>query len=202
VRESLRIGLRFLRHQPVLLSAMTLDLFSVLFGGAAALLPIFAKLLGSGPQGLGLLRAAPAVGSLIVGIYLAHRPPFRRAGATLFGAVTVFGLSIIAFALSRNFFLSLTILIVNGMADNVSVLIRGTLLQTMTPRELLGRVASVSQIFIGASNEIGAFESGVAARLMGTVPSVIFGGVMTLVVVTLVAFWSPPLRQMREIHNA
>ena len=202
VRESLQVGLRFLRHQPVLLSAMTLDLFSVLFGGATALLPIFAKMLGTGPQGLGLLRAAPAVGSLIIGIYLAHRPPFRRAGATLFGAVTVFGLSIIAFALSRNFFLSLAILIVNGMADNVSVLIRGTLLQTMTPRELLGRVASVSQIFIGASNEIGAFESGLAARLMGTVPSVIFGGTMTLVVVSLVAFWSPPLRRMREIHNA
>ena len=199
VTESLKAGLRFLRAQPVLLSAMTLDLFSVLFGGATALLPIFAKLLGAGPQGLGLLRAAPAVGSLIVGLFLAHRPPLRHAGVTLFCAVALFGVSMIAFALSRTFFLSLGLLMLGGMADNVSVLIRGTLLQTRTPHQLLGRVSSVNQIFIGSSNEIGAFESGLAARLLGTVPSVIFGGVMTLLVVAVIASRATALRKMREI---
>jgi MFS family permease len=202
VGESLKMGLRFLWSQPVLLSAMTLDLFSVLFGGATALLPIFAKILGVGPEGLGVLRAAPAIGSLIIGIYIAHRPPFQRAGVTLFTTVAVFGLCMIAFALSRNFWLSFALLTLSGVADNISVLIRGTLLQTLTPTELLGRVSAVNQIFIGSSNEIGAFESGVAARLLGTVPSVIFGGVMTLVVVAVVASVSRPLRRMREIHTA
>jgi MFS family permease len=201
IGESLRVGLRFLWRQPVLLGAMTLDLFSVLFGGAVALLPIFAKMLGAGPQGLGVLRAAPAVGSLIIGIYLAHRSPFRRAGPTLFVAVAVFGLTTIAFAVSRSFALSFLLLTLGGVADNVSVLIRGTLMQTLTPRELLGRVAAVNSIFIGASNEIGAFESGVAARLMGVVPSVIFGGAMTLFVVATTAALSPRLRKMRKIHE-
>ncbi|HEY8184243.1 MAG TPA: MFS transporter, partial [Thermoanaerobaculia bacterium] len=201
VGESLKMGLRFLWRQPVLLSAMTLDLFSVLFGGATALLPIFAKILRVGPEGLGVLRAAPAIGSLIIGIYIAHRPPFRRAGVTLFTTVAVFGLCMIGFALSRNFWLSFALLTLSGVADNISVLIRGTLLQTLTPTELLGRVSAVNQIFIGSSNEIGAFESGVAARLLGTVPSVIFGGVMTLVVVAAVASVSKPLRRMREIHS-
>ena len=201
VSESLKAGLRFLWRQPVLLSAMTLDLFSVLFGGATALLPIFARILHVGPEGLGVLRAAPAAGSLIIGIYIAHRPPFRKAGLTLFITVAIFGLCMIAFALSTNFWLSLTLLTLSGVADNISVLIRGTLLQTLTPTELLGRVSAVNQIFIGASNEIGAFESGVAARLLGTVPSVIFGGAMTLIVVALVATFSAPLRRMREIHS-
>lgn len=199
IGESLRIGIRFLFEQPVVLAAMTLDLFSVLFGGATALLPIFARLLHAGPEGLGILRAAPAVGSLITGLYLAHRRPMRRAGFALFTAVAIFGLSIIAFALSRNFVLSVAILTISGMADNVSVVIRGILVQTLTPAHLLGRVASVNQIFIGSSNEIGAFESGVAARLLGTVPSVIFGGTMTLIVVAIVAWRAPKLRQMREI---
>jgi MFS family permease len=202
IGESLKIGLRFLWHQPMLLGAMTLDLFSVLFGGAVALLPIFATMLGAGPQGLGILRAAPAIGSLIIGIYLAHRPPFRRAGPTLFVSVAAFGVATIGFALSRNFILSFVLLMLSGVADNISVLIRGTLMQTLTPRELLGRVASVNSIFIGASNEIGAFESGVAARLLGVVPSVIFGGVMTLVVVAMTAVASPKMRTMREIHEA
>lgn len=201
VGESLQLGIRFLWGQPVLLSAMTLDLFSVLFGGATALLPIFAKILRAGPEGLGVLRAAPAIGSLMVGVYIAHRPPFRRAGVTMLATVAIFGLCMIAFALSRNFWLSFALLTLSGVADNISVLIRGTLLQTLTPTELLGRVSSVNQIFIGSSNEIGAFESGVAARLLGTVPSVLFGGAMTLVVVTIVALASPPLRRMREIHT-
>jgi MFS family permease len=202
ISESLRVGIRFIWDQPVLLAAMTLDLFSVLFGGAVALLPIFAKLLGVGPQGLGILRAAPAIGSLVTGMIIAHRPPMRRAGYSLFAAVAIFGVTMIAFAVSRNFWLSLALLTVSGMADNVSVIIRGTLLQTITPQNLLGRVSSVNQIFIGASNEIGAFESGVAARLMGTVPSVIFGGTMTLVVVATVMFRSKKLREVREIHSA
>ena len=200
IGESLRVGVRFIWSQPVLLAAMTLDLFSVLFGGAVALLPIFARLLGTGPQGLGLLRAAPAAGSLVTGIIVAHRPPMKRTGPALFAAVAIFGLTTIAFALSRNFFLSLALLTISGMADNVSVIIRGTLLQTMTPENYLGRVSSVNQVFIGASNEIGAFESGLAAKLMGTVPSVIFGGVMTLVVVAITMWRSPALRRMREIH--
>ena len=202
IGESLRLGIRFIRGQPVLLAAMTLDLLSVLFGGAVALLPIFARLLGAGPQGLGLLRAAPAAGSLVTGIIVAHRPPMKRSGPALFAAVAIFGVTTIVFALSRNFLLSLALLTITGMADNVSVIIRGTLLQTLTPEHLLGRVSSVNQVFIGASNEIGAFESGVAARLMGTVPSVIFGGTMTLVVVASTMWRSAALRRMREIHVA
>jgi MFS family permease len=201
VIESVKLGLRFLFRQPVLLPAMTLDLFSVLFGGATALLPIFAERMHAGPQGLGLLRAAPAAGSIVVGLWVAHRPPMRRAGRTLFACVGIFGLCMIAFAVSRNFWLSLALLGVSGAADQISVIIRGTLIQTLTPRELLGRVSAVNQIFIGSSNEIGAFESGVAARILGVVPSVIFGGVMTLIVIAVVAAWSRPLREMRELHQ-
>ncbi|MGZ4809874.1 MAG: MFS transporter [Thermoanaerobaculia bacterium] len=199
IGESLRVGLRFLRHQPVVLPAMTLDLFSVLFGGATALLPIFARMLHVGPQGLGLLRAAPAIGSVIVGVVIAHRPPIRRAGRLLLACVAMFGVTIILFALSRNFWLSAFLLMVGGMFDNISVVIRGTLVQVLTPPHLLGRVSSVNQIFIGASNEIGAFESGVAAKLLGTVPSVIFGGTMTLLVVAITAWMSPSLRNMKEL---
>lgn len=202
IGESLRIGLRFVWEQPVVLGAMSLDLFSVLFGGATALLPIFANMLRTGPQGLGVLRAAPAIGSVIMGVWLAHRPPFRRAGVTLLVSVALFGVSIIAFALSTSFLLSVVLLMLGGAADNISVVIRGTLIQTLTPAHLLGRVSSVNQIFIGSSNEIGAFESGLAARLMGTVPSVIFGGTMTLIVVAITAALAPRLRGMREIHTS
>ena len=200
IGESVRAGVRFLFSQRVLLAAMSLDLFSVLFGGATALLPIFAGMLHVGPQGLGVLRAAPAAGSLITSVFVAHRPPMRRNGVVLLAAVAAFGLCIIGFALSRNFWLSLALLTVSGMADNVSVIIRGTLLQMLTPPEMLGRVSSVNQIFIGSSNEIGAFESGVTARWMGTVPSVVFGGAMCLAVVGFVAATSPALRGLREIR--
>ena len=199
VSDSLKVGLRFVRRDPVLLGAMTLDLFSVLFGGATALLPIFANLLGAGPQGLGVLRAAPAVGSIISGLVLAHRPPMRRAGMTLLAAVGAFGACMIAFALSRNFALSFVLLAASGMADAVSVIVRATLLQTRTPSEMLGRVSSVNQMFIGSSNEIGAFESGVAARLLGVVPSVVFGGSMTLLVVILTAWLAPQLRRLKSL---
>jgi MFS family permease len=197
--ESLKAGVRFVVREPVLLWAMTLDLFAVLFGGAVALLPAFAKLLEAGPQGLGLLRAAPAAGSILTGMFLAHRPAMKRAGVTLIASVGLFGLCMIAFALSRSFWLSFALLFASGMADNVSVVIRSTLLQTRTPVEMIGRVSAVNQMFIGTSNEIGAFESGLAARLLGVVPSVVFGGVMTLIVVAATAWRSPTLRKLHEM---
>jgi MFS family permease len=199
--ESLATGIRFVRGQPVVLGALTLDLFSVLFGGAVALLPVFAaEILHVGPEGLGVLRAAPAVGAVLMSLALAHLPPFRRAGRALLLSVTLFGLSIIGFGLSGNFLLSIALLAVSGMADTVSVVIRSTLLQVLTPDHLLGRVSSVNAIFIGSSNEIGAFESGTAARLIGTVPSVVLGGLATLVVVAVTAAKVPQLRRLKEIR--
>jgi MFS family permease len=197
--ESLASGIRFVWSEPLLLGAMSLDLFAVLFGGAVALLPAFAKLLDAGPEGLGLLRAAPAIGSIATGIWLAHRAPMQRAGVALFGCVAAFGGCMILFALSRSFWLSFAVLVASGVFDNVSVVIRSTLLQIRTPEYLLGRVSAVNQIFIGSSNEIGAFESGVAARLLGVVPAVLFGGVMTLLVVGITAWRAPKLRQLHEM---
>lgn len=200
VIESLGAGIRFLRGQPILLGAITLDLFSVLFGGATALLPIFAAdILHVGPEGLGLLRAAPSVGAVITSLVLAHRRPLQRTGATLLTCVALFGLVMIGFGLSRRFVLSAVLLAASGGVDMVSVVIRSTLLQVSTPESLLGRVSSVNQIFIGSSNEIGAFESGVAARLMGTVPSVVFGGTITLLVVALTAWRVPELRRLGKL---
>lgn len=201
LRESLGTGMRFLRSQPIVLGALSLDLFSVLFGGATALLPIYAsEILHVGPQGLGVLRAAPALGAVAMSLLLAHRPPMRRAGRSLFIAVAMFGLATIAFGLSRSFELSLLLLALTGMADTVSVVIRSTLLQVFTPLDLLGRVSSVNQIFIGSSNEIGAFESGVSAKLMGAVGSVLFGGAMTIVVVAVTAWRVPALRRLRGLQ--
>ena len=203
VAESLVVGLRFVFSQPVLLSALALDLFSVLLGGAEALLPVFAdQILHVGPQGLGVLRAAPAVGAVIMALSLAHRPPFKRAGPTLLFAVAGFALCIVGFGLSRSFALSSILLLLSGMFDNISVLIRSTLVQTLTPTEMLGRVSSVNSIFIGSSNEIGAFESGVAARVLGTVPSVVLGGLASLGVVGIVAMVVPKLRRMQTIEAA
>jgi sugar phosphate permease len=200
-RESLATGVRFVRGQPVILGALTLDLFSVLFGGAVALLPVFAaEILHVGPEGLGILRASPAVGAVFMSLVMAHRPPLRRAGRTLLLSVALFGLSMIGFGLSRNFFLSTALLALSGMVDTVSVVVRSTLLQVLTPDHLLGRVASVNAIFIGSSNELGAFESGTAARLIGTVPSVVVGGMLTLVVVAVTAIRVPPLRRLKEIR--
>jgi len=202
IGDSLQSGLRFVFGESVLLGALTLDLFSVLLGGAEALLPVFAdQILHVGPQGLGILRAAPAVGAVAASVYLAHRPPFRRAGRTLLYAVGAFALCIIGFGLSRSFFLSLVLLAVSGMADNVSVLIRSTLLQLLTPAHLYGRVTSVNSIFVGSSNEIGAFESGVAARLLGTVLSVVLGGLASLGVVAAVGWKVPRLRRLGRIDE-
>ncbi len=197
---SLGEGLRFVFSQRVLLGAISLDLFAVLFGGAVAVLPVFAKeVLLTGPQGLGVLRAAPAVGSVLMGLTMAHRPPLRHAGRTLLICVAAFGVCMIAFALSRSFLLSLLLLAASGAVDNVSVVLRATLLQSLTPEHMLGRVSSVNQVFIGSSNEIGAFESGLAARLLGLVPSVVFGGCMTLLVVAFTTWRVPELRKMDRI---
>lgn len=200
--ESLGAGLRFVFRESVLLAALTLDLFSVLLGGAEALLPVFAdQILHVGPQGLGLLRAAPAAGAVVASVYLAHRPAFKRAGRTLLIAVATFALCIVGFGFSRSFSLSLALLAISGMADNVSVLIRSTLLQVLTPREMLGRVSSVNSIFVGSSNELGAFESGVAARLLGAVPSVVLGGAASLGVVLAIGLSVPRLRRLGRIDE-
>lgn len=201
ILESLGAGLRFVFAQRLLLGAISLDLFAVLFGGAVAVLPVFAReVLKTGPQGLGALRAAPAVGSVLMGITLAHLPPLRRAGRTLLLCVAAFGVTMIAFALSRSLVLSLLLLAASGAVDNVSVVLRSTLLQALTPEHMLGRVSSVNQVFIGSSNEIGAFESGLAARLLGLVPSVVVGGCMTLLVVAATAWKVPELRRMDRIE--
>jgi predicted MFS family arabinose efflux permease len=199
VWESLSVGVRFVLHQQVVLGAMALDMFSVLFGGAVALLPIFAsEILHVGPQGLGIMQAAPAVGAVTMSLILTHRPPMQRAGRALFVAVAGFGLCIVGFGLSRSFALSIVLLALSGVFDMVSVVIRSTLLQVFTPRHLLGQVSAVNSIFIGSSNEIGAFESGVAAKLLGTVPSVLFGGTMTLIVVAVTSMRAPALRKLQE----
>jgi len=202
IADSLRSGLRFVFRESVLLSALTLDLFSVLLGGAEALLPVFAdQILHVGPQGLGILRAAPAAGAVVASVYLAHRPPFKRAGRTLLYAVATFALCIVGFGVSRSFLLSAMLLAISGMADNVSVLIRSTLLQVLTPSHLLGRVSSVNSIFVGSSNELGAFESGVAARLLGTVTSVVLGGLASLGVVIGIGAGVPRLRKLGRIEE-
>jgi MFS family permease len=201
VWDSLRVGVRFVLHQPLLLGAMALDMFSVLFGGAIALLPIFAdSILHVGPKGLGVLQSAPAAGAVAMSLVLTLRRPFARAGRALFVAVGGFGLAIIGFGLSRSFVLSVVLLSLSGMLDAVSVVIRSTLLQVFTPPNLLGRVSAVNSIFIGSSNEIGAFESGLTAKLMGAVPSVLFGGAMTLLVVVVTAWRLPQLRRLKQIQ--
>ncbi len=200
VAENLAVGIRFLRGQPVLLGALTLDLFAVLFGGAVALLPVFAsEILLVGPEGLGALRAAPALGAVGMSVYLAHRAPLQHAGRDLLVCVALFGVAMIGFALSRSFALSFALLVFSGVVDQVSVVIRSTLLTVLTPEHLLGRVSSVNSMFIGSSNEIGQFESGVAARLLGVVPSVLFGGAMTLAVVSVMAWRVPQLRRLRTL---
>ncbi|HEY4130196.1 MAG TPA: MFS transporter [Gemmatimonadaceae bacterium] len=202
IGESLSVGVKFVFRESVLLSALTLDLFSVLLGGAEALLPVFAdQILHVGPEGLGLLRAAPAAGAVVASVYLAHRRPFERAGTTLLYAVGAFALCIVAFGFSRSFVFSLVVLAISGVADNVSVLIRSTLLQTLTPSELLGRVTSVNSIFVGSSNELGAFESGVMAKLIGTVPSVVLGGFLSLGVVVTIGALVPRLRKLGKIDE-
>ena len=202
VGRSIREGFSYLASDRLLLSALLLDLFGVLFGGATALLPVFAnEILAVGSRGFGILRAAPAVGALAASIFLASRPPLRRAGPTLLWSTAGFGLAMVAFALSKSFVLSLALLAVSGALDMVSVVVRSTLLQLRVPGRLLGRVASINQIFIGSSNEIGAFESGVAARLLGVIPSVVFGGGMTLMVTGVTSWLGPELRRLGRLDQ-
>jgi MFS family permease len=195
-------GIHFLRRQPIILSTMTLDMVAVLFGGVVALLPIFAtQVFNVGPVGLGWMRAMPALGSILMGFVLALRPPIQRGGRTILLTVLTFGVATIVFGITKSFAVSLTALFILGAADNISVVIRQTVLQLLTPDSMRGRVTAVSVIFIGSSNELGEFESGVAASFLGLVPSVVFGGVMTLVTVGVVAVMWPELVRLGSLEH-
>ena len=195
--KSLKAGISFVYNTKAILVAITLDMVAVLFGGAIALLPIYAQdILQVGSEGFGVLRAAPAVGSVIIMFISAHIPLTKNAGKKLLFAIFGFGLSIIAFGISSIFWISVVALFLYGVTDGISMIIRQTILQLKTPDEFRGRVASVNSIFIGSSNELGAFESGVTAKLMGTVPAVVFGGVMTILTVGFTAFKFPSFKNL------
>jgi MFS family permease len=197
-----REGIEFVRSRPVVFGAISLDLFAVLLGGAVALLPVYARdILHVGPTGLGLLRSAPAFGAALTALYLTRRPVEHRVGYTMFAAVVVFGIGTIVFGLSTDFGLSLAALAVTGAADQISVYIRSALVQFATPDAMRGRVSAVSTLFISASNELGGFESGVTAALLGTVPAVILGGVGTLAVVAIWMRVFPPLRTVDRMRD-
>jgi len=184
--ESLFAGIRFIRGKPAILGAISLDLFAVLLGGATALLPVYARdILAVGPWGLGFLRSAPAVGALLMSLFLAHHPLRRRMGRTMFIAVIVFGIATVGFSLSTSFILSLGALAVLGAADVVSVVIRQSLVQIRTPDAMRGRVSAVNSMFIGTSNQLGEFESGITAAWFGVVPAVLVGGIGTIVVAVI-----------------
>lgn len=196
--QSLTQGVRYVFRNQVLVGSMALDLFAVLFGGAMALLPIFAEdILHVGASGLGILRTAPAIGALLVMAIATRRPPTKHAGRNLLWCVGGFGVSMIVFGLSQNFLLSMVALFFSGVFDGVSMIIREVIVRVFSPEQMRGRIASVSWIFIGASNELGAFESGVVAKLLGTAPSVIAGGSVTLLVVAAVAATLPQLRHLK-----
>jgi len=201
--RSLAEGLTFLRRTQVILAAITLDLFAVLLGGATTLLPVFARdILRVGPTGLGLLQAAPSVGALCMTLCLAHTPPFKKAGRALLLAVAIFGLATCIFGVSHLFWLSLLMLAVLGASDNISVVIRSTLLLTRTPDEMRGRVSSVNALFINMSNQLGGFESGLLAQLFGPVVAVSAGGLGTILVVLLVAVLWPEMRHLGALSEA
>jgi MFS family permease len=196
-------GIRFILHQKIVLAAISLDLFAVLFGGAVALLPVYAtSILHVGPTGFGALRAAPAIGAAIVAAYIARHPLSRNAGRMLLVTVAGFGLATIAFGVSHNFVVSLIALTLTGAFDMVSVVIRSVLVQLRTPDVMRGRVGAVENIFIGASNELGAFESGAVASLIGTQASVVLGGVATIVVIALWSLLFPELRSFDRLVEA
>jgi MFS family permease len=193
-------GISFIRRNPAILGAISLDLFAVLLGGATALLPVFARdVLKTGVWGLGILRAAPAVGALVMSTILVHRPLNRRAGRTMFTAVILFGMATIMFAISRSILLSVGALCVLGAADVISVVIRFSLVQANTPDAMRGRVSAVNMLFIGTSNQLGEFESGTTAALLGAVPATILGGVGTIVVALLWMRWFPTLRKVDRL---
>jgi len=198
--SSLTEGFRFMRDTKVILAAITLDMFAVLFGGAVALLPIYATdILHVGPQGMGVMRAAPSIGAVLMAFLIAHLPPMKNAGRTLLWAVAGFGAFTIVFGLSTWFWLSVLMLALLGALDNVSVVIRGTLLLTHTPDEMRGRISGVNSIFIGISNELGSFESGFAAALFGPVVAVVAGGIGTILVVLTVAKFWPEMRNLKTL---
>jgi MFS family permease len=197
VMESLKEGVKFVFNNKSILSALTLDMAAVLFGGAVALLPIFAlDILKVGPEGFGFLRAAPAVGAILTMFFTAYVPLNKNAGMKLLTAIFLFGVCIIIFGLSTSFWISLLALFFSGVVDGVSMVIRQTILQLKTPDHMRGRVASVNSIFVGSSNELGAFESGLTAKLMGTVTAVVFGGSMTLIIVVFTGLISPEFRKL------
>jgi len=201
---SVLAGIRFIRRTPVMLGAISLDLFAVLFGGAVALLPLFARsILHTGPVGLGVLRSAPAIGALVAGVMLARRPLRGSAGRTLLVVVAVFGSSMVVFGTSRWFAVSLVALAVSGFADMISMNIRSLTVALATPDALRGRVNAVEMVFISASNELGAFESGVAAALMGAMPAVVAGGALTIAIAAIWGRLFPPLARvdrLEELH--
>jgi MFS family permease len=200
--QSLFAGIAFIRRQRAILGAISLDLFAVLLGGATALLPIYARdLLHTGPWGLGFLRAAPAFGALSMSVILAHYPLRHRVGRTMFSAVAVFGLATIVFAVSTSFALSMGALVVLGASDVISVVIRNSLVQLDTPDAMRGRVTAVHSLFIGTSNQLGEFESGVTAALFGTVPAVFLGGVGTILVSLLWLRLFPELAQVNSLEE-
>ncbi len=200
--ESLFSGIAFIRRKPVILGALSLDLFAVLLGGATALLPVFARdILHAGPWALGVLRAAPAVGALAGSIYLAHFPLRRRAGTALFGGVIAFGIATIVFGLSRNLYVSLIALAALGASDVISVVVRLSLVQLQTPDDMRGRVGAINSLFIGTSNQLGEFESGMTAGLFGAVPAVLIGGVGTIAVALLWMRLFPGLRATRSLEG-
>jgi MFS family permease len=200
--RSLVAGIRFVFQTKLILATITLDLFAVLLGGATVLLPAFAKdILEVGPTGLGWLGAAPSLGAFLMGLIMAHLPPMRRAGRTLLWAVAGFGAATIVFGLSENYLLSFTMLMMTGALDNISMVVRGTLVQSLTPDAMRGRVSAVNAIFIGTSNELGAFESGSTAAWFGLVWSVVLGGIGTLVVVALVMTVWPEVVRLGSLHE-
>jgi MFS family permease len=203
LRESLFEGVKFVFKSQVFLGAMMLDLIAVLFGGAVALLSIFAKeILHVGAFEFGLLNAAPSLGAILTAIYLAYKPPLKRAGKILLISVAGFGLSMIGFALSTSFYLSLLMLLLSGVFDSFSVVIRSSIMQLLTPDNMRGRVSAVNTMFIGSSNELGAFESGLAARLLGLIPSVVAGGAIAVFSAVTAGFTAPKLRNLnlKEQH--
>lgn len=202
VMESFLVGLRFVFRTRIILGMITLDLFAVLFGGAVYLLPIFAQdILQVGAQGFGWLRAAPAVGAVAMSVLLLVLPPMRRAGSALLMNVAAFGLVTIVFGISRSFWLSFAMLALTGAFDNVSMVVRGTLQQLLTPDQMRGRVSAVSSVFVSASNELGGFESGLVAQIFGPVVSVVSGGIASMAVVGLVAKLAPDLRRIRRLED-
>ena len=201
--ESFLAGFRFVWKQKVVLSAMALDMFGVLLGGATAMMPIFAKdILKVGPRGLGWLMTAPSIGAFTMALLQAHRGPLRKAGQTLLLAVAGFGTVTVVFGISRNFGLSMAMLAVLGSCDNISVVVRSTLVQVLTPDNMRGRVSALNSLFIGTSNELGAFESGLVANFFGPVVSVVSGGVGTLLIVLTMVWLSPQLRNFGRLDQA